>query len=158
MKWKSAFTFFLLSYFGIGALFSFGFLISPVSRNQISGLLFPIFMWPFIECWGVLWVNLPWLAILVFASIITSLWLQAKYISQSFEKPEEQLNSLKNSKQKLRLRVVFGLEAFLLVSVVIVPISHAFAPLSLLMWVSNVIPIVIFGLRAARKKIKLQIT
>jgi hypothetical protein len=158
MKLKSAFILFLLSYLGIGALFSFGFLISPVSRNGISGLLFPIFMWPFIECWGLLWVNQPWLAIMAFTSIITSLWLQMKYISQSFEKSEEQLNSLNNSKQKLRLRVVLGLEAFLLVSVVIVPMSHAFVPLSLLMWASNVIPIVIFGLRASRNKIKLQIT
>ncbi len=156
MKLKSASAIFLFSYFGIGVLYSIAFLIAPITKNGISALLFPIFAWPFIECWGVMWVNLPWLAFLVFVSIITSLLLQAKYISQSSERLAEQLNSPTQHKQRSRLRVIIGLEAFLLLSVVILPLEHAFVPLSLLMWASNCLPIGIFALRTAKKKVEAQ--
>jgi hypothetical protein len=154
MKIQSTLFYFLTSFFGIGALFYVAILLSPGSKDSL-GMAFAIFGWPFIACWGLLYANLPLLALVTASAIMGSLWLQARFISMSkVEAGGIEILAKRSKQQQNRLKLVLWVEAFILVSIVLLPIEHTYPPLSLLIWSATILPISIFSLAGARKHLK----
>jgi hypothetical protein len=154
MKIQSTLFFFLTSFFAIGALFYVAILLSPSSKDAL-GMVFAIFGWPIIACWGLLYVKLPLLALVTSSAIMGSLWLQARFISKSkLEDGGIEMPAKRSKQQQNRLKSVLWIEAFILVSIVFVPIEHTYPPLSLLIWSATILPISIFSLAGARKHLK----
>lgn len=154
MKLRSASIFFLMSYVSIGVLYFLAFLLTPTVQNAGSLFVLTVLGWPYVPCVGLFSVNLPIVALMTFVAILVSLVLQAQLLRDQYKDFTGLEESSISNRQKGRLRLIFWLQGFLAISIVVAPLERTFWPVSLLMWASTCLPLAVWAKNSLKNQNK----
>jgi hypothetical protein len=152
LKLRSASTIFLINYVAVGILYFLASLLTPTVQNP--GLLFILLVvgWPYVTCIGLLFVNLPVVALMTFVAIFVSLVLQALMLRDQFWDFSGLEKTSSSSSQNRRLRLILLLQGFTFISIVLATLERAFWPVSLLMWTSTCLLLAVWAIISRKKQ------